>query len=122
MIRLQRFGRKNNPSFRVVLTDKRNSTKSGKFSEILGFKNPKTKEKKLEAERIKYWISKGAKVSPTMHNMLITEKIITGKKINMIPLPKKETAKIEDKPNKEPEVLENDKENMASEVVDNNQK
>src|SRR3989344_5398910 len=87
MIRLQRFGRKNDPNFRVVLTDKRNATKSGKFLEILGFKNPKTKQKKLEAERIKYWIEKGAKISPTVHNMLISEKIIEGKKINVVPKP-----------------------------------
>jgi radical SAM protein with 4Fe4S-binding SPASM domain len=36
MIRLQRVGRKNVPHFRVLLTDKKNSTKSGKFLEILG--------------------------------------------------------------------------------------
>ena len=92
MIRLQRFGRKNDPNFRVVLTDKRNATKSGKFLEILGFKNPKTKQKKLEAERIKYWIGSGAKVSPTVHNLLISEKIIEGKKINVVP-----SLKINDK-------------------------
>ena len=97
MIRLQRFGRKNDPNFRFVLTDKRNATKSGKFLEILGFLNPKTKQKKLEAERIKYWISKGAKVSPTVHNMLISEKIIEGKKINVVPPPKKEEPKVEEK-------------------------
>ena len=88
MIRLQRFGRKNDPSFRVVLTDKRNAPKSGKFLEILGFMNPKTKQKKLVGERINYWINKGAKVSPTVHNMLVGEKMIEGKKINVVPLPK----------------------------------
>jgi small subunit ribosomal protein S16 len=85
MIRLQRFGRKNDPGFRVVLTDKRNAPKSGNFLEILGFSNPKTKQKKLEGERIKYWISKGAKLSTTIHNMLISEKIIEGKKISVVP-------------------------------------
>ena len=89
MIRLQRFGRKNDPNFRVVLTDKKNAPKSGRFLEILGFNNPKTKQKKLEAERIKYWIKNGAKLSPTVHNMLIQEKIVEGKKIGMAPIPKK---------------------------------
>src|SRR3989344_7835085 len=98
MIRLQRFGRKNDPNFRVVLTDKRNAPKSGKFLEILGFNNPKTKQKKLEAERIKYWIGKGAKVSPTVHNMLISEKIVEGKRINVVPPPKKEEIRVEEKP------------------------
>ena len=106
MIRLQRFGRKNDPNFRVVLTDKRNAAKSGKFLEILGFKNPKTKQKKLDGERIKYWIQKGAKVSSTVHNLLVSEKIIEGKKINVVPLPKKEEIKIEEKPVGEPVVEE----------------
>ena len=84
-IRLQRIGRKNDPSFRVVLTDKRNSTKSGKFLEILGTYNPKAHEMNLMPERIKYWISQGAKPSETMHNFLVKEKIVTGKKINVLP-------------------------------------
>jgi ribosomal protein S16 len=40
-IRLQRIGRKNDPAFRAVLTDSKNSTKSGKFLEIVGTYNPK---------------------------------------------------------------------------------
>ena len=35
-IRLQRVGRKHEPAFRLVLTDSKNSTKSGKFLEVLG--------------------------------------------------------------------------------------
>lgn len=111
MIRLQRFGRKNDPTFRFVLTDKRNAPKSGKFLEILGFKNPKTKEKKMDAERIKYWLSVGAKTSVTVHNMLISEKIVEGEKINVVPVPKKEEPKVEEKseekPKENPEVKEN---------------
>ena len=91
-IRLQRIGRKNDPSFRAVLTDSKNSTKSGKFLEILGTYNPKAGEKKLDAERIKYWMSKGAKCSDTMHNFLVHDKVIVGKKINVLPK-KKPTQK-----------------------------
>lgn len=95
-IRLQRIGRKNDPSFRAVLTDSKNSTKSGKFLEILGTYNPKVKEddkkKSLDTERIKYWMSKGAKCSDTMHNFLIHDKVISGKKINVLPK-KKPTLK-----------------------------
>jgi len=97
MIRLQRTGRKHIPSFRVVLTDKRNSTKSGKTLETLGFFNAENdKERNLDAERIKYWLSKGAQLSGTLHNYLIEQKIITGKKINV--LPKKRPIKVEEKP------------------------
>jgi small subunit ribosomal protein S16 len=91
-IRLQRIGRKNDPAFRAVLTDSKNSTKSGRFLEILGTYNPKAGEKKLDGERIKYWMSKGAKCSDTMHNFLIHEKIVSGKKINVLPK-KKPTVK-----------------------------
>lgn len=88
MIRLQRFGRKNDPNFRIVLTDKRNAPKSGKFLEILGFYNPKTKSKKIEGERVKYWLSKGAQLSATANNMMVKEKIIDGKTIRVVPLAK----------------------------------
>src|SRR3989338_4945017 len=90
-IRLQRIGRKNDPAFRVVLTDSKNSAKSGRFLEILGTYNPKAGEKNLENERIKYWMSKGAKCSDTMHNFLVHDKVIEGKKINV--LPKKKPTK-----------------------------
>ena len=91
-IRLQRIGRKNDPAFRVVLTDSKNSTKSGRFLEILGTYNPKAGEKNLENDRIKYWISKGAKCSNTMHNFFVHDKVIEGKKINVLPK-KKPTIK-----------------------------
>ena|SRR3990167_1559276 len=90
-IRLQRIGRKNDPSFRVVLTDSKNSTKSGKFLEIVGIYNPKTGVTNFNTERIKYWLSKGAKLSDTIHNFLVHRKVIEGKKVNV--LPKKKPTK-----------------------------
>lgn len=95
-IRLQRIGRKNDPSFRVVLTDSKNSAKSGRFLEILGTYNPKMNKtgegnlnrnfnKDFKTDRIKYWIGQGAKCSDTMHNFLAHDKIISGKKINVLP-------------------------------------
>ncbi len=93
-IRFQRIGRKNDPSFRAVLTDSKNSTKSGKFLEILGTYNPSAKEAKrnLNAERIKYWLGQGAQPSDTMHNFLVHDQVIPGKKINVLPK-KKPTGK-----------------------------
>lgn len=84
-IRLQRVARKHIPIFRVVLTDSKNSTKSGKFKEVLGSFNLVSDEKKVNAERVKYWISKGAQPSGTLHNFLVHERIISGKKINVLP-------------------------------------
>ncbi len=95
MVRLQRVGRKNDPSFRVVLTDSKNSTKSGKFLELLGSYNARFGKPEIKADRVKYWVSVGAKVSPTVHNLLINEKVTSGKKINVLPRkspPKKEEA------------------------------
>jgi small subunit ribosomal protein S16 len=84
MIRLQRIGRKNDPAFRVVLTDSKNSTKSGRFKEVLGSYNVKTGEILFKGERISYWMSKGAQVSDTIHNFLVHKKLIEGKKKNVL--------------------------------------
>lgn len=91
-IRLQRIGRKNDPSFRVVLTDSKNSTKSGKFLEILGTYNPKAGDRSMKADRIKYWMTQGAKCSDTVHNFLVHDKAVEGKKVNVLPK-KKPTVK-----------------------------
>ncbi|MGD0576921.1 MAG: 30S ribosomal protein S16 [Candidatus Staskawiczbacteria bacterium] len=80
-IRLTRKGKKNQPFFRVVLVDKRRSSTGGRSIEDLGYVDPIKKRKSFNAERIKYWISKGAKASGTIHNLLVTEKIIDAKKI-----------------------------------------
>ena len=88
-IRLQRVGRKHQPVFRLVLTESKNSTKSGKFLEILGNYDARNAEKSdFKSDRVTYWMSNGAQVSPTVHNLLITKKIIEGKKINTLPLKK----------------------------------
>jgi len=69
-----------------VLTDSKNSTKSGKYLEILGSYDPRHKDLAIiHADKVKHWVSKGAQLSDTVHNMLITKKIITGKKINVLP-------------------------------------
>ena len=79
-IRLQRIGKKNAPSYRIVLCE-HTSPPQGKFIEILGHYNPRLKQKGFKKERIEHWISKGAQASPTVYNLLINEKIIQGKKI-----------------------------------------
>lgn len=93
-IRLQRVGRANDPSFRVVLTDSKKAANKSGFVEILGSYNARHGSPVIQADRVKYWISVGAQPSETVHNLLINEKIITGKKINV--LPKKSPAKKEE--------------------------
>ena len=84
-IRLQRVGRKHDPSFRIVLTDSKNGPKSGKFLEILGNYDPKKDIKVVDGDRVKELMSTGAQVSDTVHNILVSEKVIEGKKINVLP-------------------------------------
>ena len=86
IIRLQRTGRKHEPTFRLVLTDSKNGPKSGKFLEILGSYDPRDKNTTaIKGDRIKELIKNGAQLSDTVHNLLINHKIIEGKKINVLP-------------------------------------
>jgi small subunit ribosomal protein S16 len=80
VIRFFRVGKKNQPSFKIVVTDKRRPPRGGRFLEEVGFWNPLTKEKILRGERIKYWLSVGAKPSDSVYNLLVKEKICQGKK------------------------------------------
>jgi len=80
-IRFLRIGKKNQPCYKIVVTDKRKPPRGGRFVEKVGFWNPLTKEKALKAERIKYWMSKGVKPSNSVYNLLIKEKVCQGKKI-----------------------------------------
>jgi len=110
-VRLQRVGKKNDPSFRVVVTESRNATKSGKFLEVVGNYDPRKNLRQLKKDRIKHWISVGAQVSDTVHNILITEKVITGKKINALPKKspiKKEVESSDTKTEEKKEVKEQD--------------
>lgn len=91
---MQRTGRINRPSYRVVVVEHTASPKVGKVVESLGNYDPATKTRELNADRIKYWISVGAQPSDTMHNMLVSTGIISGKKINV--LPKKTVEKKEE--------------------------
>lgn len=117
MIRLQRVGRKHEPVFRLVLTDAKNAPQSGKFLEILGSYDPRKEGgAELKADRIKHWIESGAKLSGTAHNLLIEKKIITGKKINVLPK-KTATKKIEESKEEKIEKTEEVKEEKAEAAI-----
>ncbi|MDD5054800.1 MAG: 30S ribosomal protein S16 [Candidatus Peribacteraceae bacterium] len=71
IIRLQRTGRENTPTFRIVVSEKARSAKKGAL-EILGHYLPSQKEGVFtcKTDRVKYWIGKGAQVSDTMARLL----------------------------------------------------
>lgn len=90
-MRLQRTGRKNEPHFRVVITDRRNGVQSGKFLEVVGSYNPKAGKIELKNDRITHWIKSGVQLSDTVHNFLVDHKLVDAKKISS--LPKKTSVK-----------------------------
>jgi small subunit ribosomal protein S16 len=87
MIRLQRTGRKHEPTFRVVLTDSKNGPKSGKYLKNLGWYDTRIDNKldQIDIEAVKKWVSQGAQLSITLHNYLVDKKAIPGKKMNALP-------------------------------------
>lgn len=117
-IRLQRVGKKHEPVFRVVVGKSQNGPKSGKFIEILGSYDPRDKNANtLNKEKVTAWISKGAQVSDTVHNLLVSANVIDKKKINALPkktAPKKEVVAEE----KDPEAPEAPVAEAAPEVVE----
>ncbi len=94
-MRLQRVGRKNDPSFRIVVLEGTEGPKSGNHVDQIGFYNAVTKEKGLDTEKAKHWLSKGVQPSDTVYNMLVTAGVIDGKKKNVLP---KKTPIVKEEP------------------------
>ncbi len=88
-IRLTRIGKRNQPEFRMVLVEAKRSAASGRCVENLGYYNPRKKVKQIEKDRVQYWLGQGVQVSPSVHNMLVTEGVTKGKKIKIKIIDKK---------------------------------
>lgn len=86
-IRFNRVGKRNRAHFRVVVQE-HTIAPGGNHIEILGSYDPHKKVSVLKAERVKYWIEKGAQVSDTAWNLFVKEGIIEGKK-RAVKMPKK---------------------------------
>lgn len=71
VIRLQRTGRENTPTYRIVVSEKTKSAKKGMF-EILGHYLPSRTVPVFECktDRVDYWVSKGAQPSDTIARLL----------------------------------------------------
>ena len=72
-IRLRRVGRKGLPLYRIVVADQE-APRDGRFIEILGTYNPKGEtaadKVKVDAEKARQWIAKGATPSDTVQSLL----------------------------------------------------
>lgn len=97
IIRLFRIGKKNKPMYRLIISEKSRDTRAPAL-ETLGSYNPHSKELQAKGDRIKYWISKGAQMSPTVNNLLLDKAIIEGKKVTASKPGTKKKATPETKP------------------------
>ena len=79
-IRLARVGKKKSPTYRFVVSESARDL-YGNHLEHLGHYNPFTKVCEVNKDRILYWISVGAQVSPTAHNLLVDQNVITKAKV-----------------------------------------
>ncbi|QPN64357.1 30S ribosomal protein S16 [Synechococcus sp. CBW1004] len=68
-LRLKRFGKKREASFRLVATNS-TSRRDGRPLEELGFYNPRTKETRLNTEAIRARLSQGAQPTDTVRSLL----------------------------------------------------
>ncbi len=84
-LRLQRVGRRNRPSYRLVAADSR-APRDGKFIEIIGHYDPLTHPANVvvDEEKALKWLRVGAKPTETVASLLrqqgITEKFEAEKK------------------------------------------
>ncbi len=82
VIRLNRIGKRHQPSYRVVVSERR-SKLGGPPVEDLGSYNPFTKAFGVKQERIRHWLGAGAKPTDTVHNLLVKQGILGGEKIKI---------------------------------------
>ncbi|MFB3916298.1 MAG: 30S ribosomal protein S16 [Terriglobales bacterium] len=71
MIRLSRRGAPKKPHYRIVVIEK-DRARDGRSVEVVGTYNPRTRPASIELkrDRIEYWKSKGAQLSPTVSKLL----------------------------------------------------
>ena len=110
-IRLSMGGAKKRPVYKIVIADSR-FPRDGRFIEKVGFFNPllpKTKKERinLQVERIKYWISKGAK--PTLRVSRILGEA------EVLPMPPKGNNPLKAIPKKDRKKDKTDGEKLAAE-------
>ncbi|MCX6763446.1 MAG: 30S ribosomal protein S16 [Candidatus Moranbacteria bacterium] len=87
-IRLARVGKNKRAQFQIVLQE-HTIAPGGSHVEILGSYDPHSKKAILKEEKIKQWVSQGAKLSDTAYNLFVSKGIISGEK-RKVKIPKKE--------------------------------
>jgi small subunit ribosomal protein S16 len=78
-IKLQRVGRKHQPSYRLVVAERRTKMAAPPV-EDLGSYQPGTKATAFKKDRVAYWLGVGAQPTVTAHNLLVAQGVISGAK------------------------------------------
>jgi small subunit ribosomal protein S16 len=78
-IKLQRIGKKHQPSYRLVVVERR-SKMAAPPVENLGVYNPSTKAAVFKKERVAHWVKMGAQPTVSAHNLLVAQGILSAPK------------------------------------------
>ena len=79
-IRMKRFGSKNRPQWRIVVSDAR-SPRDGRFIEEIGYYDALPKEDifVVKQDRLEYWVKQGAQMSVALKSLVRRQKRKTKK-------------------------------------------
>jgi small subunit ribosomal protein S16 len=78
-IKLRRIGKKHQPSFRIIVAEKR-SKLNGRYIEDLGWMNPFSKKFSINKARVTYWLNVGAQPTDSVYNLFVKSGIVVGAK------------------------------------------
>jgi len=89
-IKLQRIGKKHQPSYRLVVAESRSKMQAPPI-EDLGAYNPFTKAFEVKKDRVSHWVGVGAQPTVSTHNLLVKHRVLTTpKKVVKLRKPKKD--------------------------------
>lgn len=76
-IRMRRAGAKNRPFFRIVVTESR-SKRDGRFVEVLGHYDPRTRPETvvIDRDRLAHWVGVGARPSDTVRTLVARTPVV----------------------------------------------
>jgi len=81
-LRLQRRGKRNYATYRVVVAEHQAPVK-GRFVADVGSYNPHTDEFAVDAEKVQQWLGQGVQPSNTVHNLLVTHGLLKADKVTI---------------------------------------
>lgn len=99
-IRFFKTGKKHQPFFKIVVTDKDNPPQGGNFKAEVGNYDPRSKETELERDKIKHWLEQGAQPTGRVHNLLVEEGVVEKEKV-AVHATKETEEEIEEEPEQE---------------------